>query len=129
MPTGSVTINVNYISVMLLWASVSYSYICLLDGFNNISQRNFKLNISKTNLNIHSISTLNLTSLQRFPTQYFYCLYQILQVRKCFSCKYHLIATQLEFFSLHLLNISQPILLLFQYHPNLSYHDFSAIIF
>ena len=44
---------------------------CLSDGFN-MSQRDFKLLISKTTLNNHSISIQNLTFLQHFPTQWAY---------------------------------------------------------
>ena len=57
---------------------------CLSDGFN-MSQRDFKLLISKTTLNNHSISIRNLTFLQHFPTQYISGLHQFMPARKwCF---------------------------------------------
>lgn len=126
---SSITINVNYISVMLLLRSLNHigKYRYLLDGFNSMSQRYFKLNISKTNFNIHNIPTANLTFIQHFPIS-------LLPLPVCTSQK---IMFQLnticltpqftrEYFSLYLLNISQLILLLYlhQYHSKFSYHDF-----
>lgn len=65
---SSITINVNYIPVMLLLRALNHigKYRYLLDGFNSMSQRYFKLNISKTNFNIHNIPTANLTFIQHF---------------------------------------------------------------
>lgn len=66
---SSIIINIIYISVMLLLKALNHigKYRYLLDGFNSMSQRYFKLNISKTNFNIHSIPTANLTFIQPFP--------------------------------------------------------------